>query len=117
MKLVFTRPFLLTFVCILGYLWVVFTIPSIFSPTTKRLGEWYPALFGAVVAAQFISFIGIWHMKRWGVELFLINFFFKTLLHAVAGMLGDGSVIAGIVVSFFFAVPFLGHYKAMDRNL
>ncbi len=117
MKVVHIRPLLLTLICILGYVWVVFTIPSIFSPATKRLGEWYPALFGAVVAAQFISLIGVWHMKRWGVELFLVNFFFKTLLHAISGMISDGGVIFGIILSVFFSVFFLVHYRTMDRNL
>lgn len=108
---------ILSILCIVGYIWVVLTIPTLFSPDTKRLGEWYPALFGAVVAFQFIAFIGIWHMKRWGVELFLGNFFFKTILHFLTCMAEDGGVIAGIILTIFFTIPLLKFYRRMDRNL
>lgn len=117
MKVTLKRPVFLTILCIVGYVWVVLTIPSIFSPDTKRLGEWFPALFGAVVAFQFISMIGLWHMKRWGVEMFLFNFFFKTVLHLSAGMLDEGGVILGIIVSLVYVFPLMSYYRQMDRNL
>lgn len=117
MKVQLQRPMIFTILCVVGYSWVVLTIPSIFSPETKRLGEWYPALFGMAVALQFISMIGIWHVKRWGVELFLVNYFFKTTLHAITGMMEDGGVIFGMILSWVYIIPLLRFYRRMDQNL
>lgn len=110
------RPILLTIICVLGYIWIVFTFPGVFSPEVKRLGTWYPALFGLVVAFSFISFIGIWHMKRWGVHLYIATFFFKQILHVLTDKMGISAWI-GVVFSLFFIISFLCYYKRMDVNL
>lgn len=107
------RPVLLTIICIIGYIWVVFSFISVFSPGVKKLGDWYPALFGLVVALTFISFIGIWHMKRWGVNIFIATFFFKQILH----VLTDNVSYVGIALSAIFIIFFLVYYRKMDVNL
>ena len=107
------RPVLLTIVCILGFTWIVFSFPGVFSPSVKKLGDWYPALFGLIVAASFISFIGVWHMKRWGVTLYTSIFFLKQLLLIAI----DDVSYAGIVFSLFFICSMLPFYKRMDVNL
>jgi len=107
------RPVLIRIICILGFIWIVFSFPSVFSPSVKKLGDWYPALFGLIVASSFISYIGVWHMKRWGVQLFAITFFVK---EALLFLVNDISY-PGIVVSAFFLVSMLLFYKRMDLNL
>lgn len=107
------RPVLLTIVCVLGFIWIVFSFPGVFSPSVKKMGDWFPALYGLFVAANFMSFIGIWHMKRWGAALFIINFFVKEMVFILAE---DISYI-GIFFSLFFIVSILFHYKKMDVNL
>jgi len=109
----FKRPVLLTIVCILGFIWIVFSFPSVFSPAIKKMGDWYPALFGLIVATSFISYIGLWHMKRWGVQLFLITFFVKETILLVVNDIS----IAGIVASILFVIPMMIFYKRMDLNL
>ena len=74
------RPFVLTIICILGFSWIVVSFPAVFSPSIKKLGDWYPALFGLIVAESFISFIGVWHQKRWGVTLFTTTFIVKEMV-------------------------------------
>lgn len=107
------RPVLLTVVCILGYIWIVFAFPGIFSPSVKKIGDWYPALFGLIVAASFMSFVGVWHMKRWGAELYVSTFFLKQIL---LYLIDDISYV-GIVFSLFFITTFVVFYNRMDRNL
>lgn len=107
------RPVLLTVVCILGYIWIVFSLPGVFSPAVKKLGDWYPALFGLLVAASFISYVGVWHMKRWGVNLFIITFFAKEILLI---LINDLSYV-GIALSVFFISTMVVFYKKMDVNL
>ncbi len=107
------RPTLITLVCVLGFSWIVFSFPSVFSPSVKKLGDWYPALFGLLVAASFIAYIGVWHMKRWGVQLYLITFFIKELCLILINDLS----YTGIVFSLFFITTFLFYFKRMDVNL
>jgi len=107
------RPVLLSIVCILGYIWIVFSFPAVFSPSVKKLGDWYPALFGLIVAGTFISYIGVWHMKKWGVQLFAISFFVK---ESMLIFINDVSYV-GIFFSLFFICSMLPFYKRMDANL
>ncbi len=113
MQSTFKRPVLLSIVCILGFIWIVFSFPSVFSPSIKKMGDWYPALFGLIVASSFISYIGLWHMKRWGVQLFLITFFIKETILVVVQDVN----FMGIFFSILFIVPMMVFYKRMDLNL
>ena len=107
------RPKLLTFICVLGFTWIVFSFPAVFSPSVKKLGDWYPALFGLIVAVSFISYIGVWHMKRWGVSLFIIAFFVKEIILI---LINDINYF-GIVFSSLFIIIMVFFYKRMDVNL
>ena len=107
------RPGILTAICIIGYIWIVVTFPGMFSPDVKKTGAWYPALYGIFVAMNFISFIGIWHMKRWGVNLFISTFFIKL----VTNILVDDVNVIGVALSVLFIIPFLIYYRRMDVNL
>ena len=107
------RPRLISIICILGFIWIVFSFPSVFSPSIKKMGDWYPALFGLIVASSFISYIGVWHMKRWGVQLFIITFFMKEILLI---LLEDLSYV-GIAFSLFFLISMLCFYRRIDLNL
>lgn len=110
------RPLLLTIVCVLGYIWIVFSLPGVFSPAIKKLGDWYPALFGLLVAASFISYVGVWHMKRWGVNLFIITFFVKEMILILINDIGFNFYM-GFTFSIFFIITMIVFYKRMDENL
>lgn len=107
------RPKILKIVCILGFIWIVFSFPAVFSPAVKKMGDWFPAIFGLIVAASFISYIGLWHMKQWGARLFIITFFIKQLIL----LLVNDISYAGIVFSALFIIPMLIYYRRMDLNL
>jgi hypothetical protein len=107
------RPKLITIVCVMGFTWIVFSFPAVFSPSVKKLGDWYPALFGLIVALSFIAYIGVWHMKRWGVNLFAITFFIKQILFV---LINDINYV-GISLSFLFIIVMVFYYKRMDVNL
>ena len=107
------RPLLITIICIIGFIWIVFSLPAVFSPLVKKLGDWYPALFGLIVASSFIAYIGVWNMKRWGCSLFIITFFIKEILLV---LINDINYV-GIVVSVFIISVMVAFYKRMDMNL
>lgn len=107
------RPKVISFFCIVGYLMVVLSVPAVFSPAIKRLGDWYPALFGLFVALNFIAYIGIWHLKKWGVLLLTCTFFIEQSATILLDKFGPISCVlsaAAIIVFSFF-------YTRMSDNL
>jgi len=85
----------------------------VFSPFIKRISDWAPAIYGIIIALQFISFIGVWHMKRWGVMLCISAFFAKIIFSVFM----DDISYVGIVLAATFTVFFLIFYKRMDDEL
>ncbi|MDI1355309.1 MAG: hypothetical protein PSX36_10340 [bacterium] len=110
------RPGIITAFCVLGYLSVVITFPQVFSPAVKKLGVFMPALYGILVAANFMSCVGIWYFKQWGVRLYLISFFAKTLFFILTNQIGI-SFYMGLVFSVLFSVFLLRYYSRMNANL
>lgn len=110
------RPAILSVICMLGFAWVLFTFPGVFSPAVKKLGVFAPAVYGAIIAATFISFIGIWHMKRWGAELYVLAFCTK-ILYFVFTHTFEWTSVLGILFSIWFITTFAVFYKRMDLNL
>lgn len=107
------RPLLLTILCWSGIVWSLLNFVLVFSPVIKKIGIWAPAIYGLVVALQFISFIGVFHMKRWGVLLFVTSFFAK-LLFTISN--NDVSYY-GIGAAVIFTIILLVFYPKMSGEL
>lgn len=110
------RPKIISAICIIGYISVIITFPTVFSPSIKKIGDLVPALYGFIVACNFMAFIGLWHMKQWGVQLYLFTFFIKTTFFIIINDLGAGT-IAGIISAVIFSGILLYFYPKMDVNL
>lgn len=110
------RPGILTVLCVLGYLSVVFTFPQVFSPGVKKLGLFVPALYGVLVSATFIACVGIWYFKRWGAELYAASFLARTLFFILTDQLGF-TFYLGIVFALVFLFFLLRYYKRMSADL
>jgi len=107
------RPKLITIICVIGFVWVVISLPGVFAPSVKKINDWMPALLGAIRASMFIAFIGVWYMKQWGVRLFISIFFVKEIIF----LLIDDTNFLSVVLSIFFIICMLIFYKRMDPNL
>lgn len=110
------RPRIINIICILGYLSVLVAFPQVFSPSIKKLGLMVPALYGILVAAQFISCVGIWYYKQWGVQLYIMTFFAKTLFFMLSDQVGF-TFYFGIALSICFTIILMRHYPRMNPNL
>ena len=99
--------------CIIGYLWALVGLAIIISPTIKKFGTWMPALFGVFISLKFISYVGVWHMKKWGVELMILAYAFEIAL----GFSLDYLSITNIVLAILSLSLFIPYYKRMDANL
>jgi hypothetical protein len=111
-----SRPRIITFICIIGYLSVVFTFPQVFSPAIKKLGVLMPAIYGILVAAFFIACVGIWYFKQWGVQLYLTVFFAKVLFNLYINESGPGFAI-NTALTLVFSLILLRFYRRMSPNL
>lgn len=109
----YTRPKSITVVCVLGFLLVIFGMPAVFSPDTRKLGDFFPALYGALISLRFIAYIGLWHYKRWGVEMLLTTFVAQIIVDLIFTEISPVSIVyhVGIFIFLFF------HYRKMDSNL
>jgi hypothetical protein len=110
------RPKIISIICIAGFISIFFSFLAVFSPWAKKMGDLVPAIYGIIVAAGFMSFIGLWNMKRWGVELFFIVFFVKTLFFVLLNDLGAGTIFS-IVSSVLYSIALIRFYPKMDVNL
>ena len=109
------RPVLIIILCSIGWLMVVLNFMDAFSPAVKKLGQFYPALYSLVTCLQFIAFVGIWYMKRWGVELFVASFFAELILFLIMNTLSYTGLT--FILSVIFIIVLLFYYLRMDRNL
>jgi len=64
---------------------------------------------------QFISLVGIWYMKRWGVELFVVSFFAKDILSICMDDFSFGGL--SFIISVILIIVLLFYYRNMDKNL
>jgi len=110
------RPTLITIITVLGFLSILVAFPQVFSPSVKKLGMFMPALYGLLVAFNFIAYVGVWYMKKWGAELFAMVFFAKTIFFITTDRMGVGFWISTVFQTAFMVV-FLLHYAKMSKNL
>ncbi|WP_317899838.1 hypothetical protein [Aurantibacillus circumpalustris] len=110
------RPRIISIICIIGYLAVLITFPQVFSPPIKKLGMFMPALFGILISAQFIACVGVWYYKQWGVQMYLLAFFAKTIFFLTTQQTGFSFYFGGLI-SLVSIILLLRHYPKMNPNL
>ncbi len=110
------RPRIISIICYLGFAALAFSFLAVFSPWVKKLGDFIPVIYGLIVAGGFMSFVGLWYMKKWGVELFIGIFFVKTVFLILINDLGPGTIFS-IASSLLYIIPLVIFYPKMDANL
>ncbi|MFI5148994.1 MAG: hypothetical protein ACHQRM_04625 [Bacteroidia bacterium] len=113
MSKTYHRPKILTVLSIKGIAWSLVSFLFVFAPSVKKVGVWFPALLGLIVAARFISMIGIWHMKKWGVILFFLSVIAKISSAILLNQLTMVEIILSLIQIFFL----LFFFNRMDDNL
>lgn len=110
------RPKIVSYIAYARIVATVFSLFLIFAPSIKRLGDFVPMGLGILLTLQFISSIGLLHMKRWGVHLLIITASAKILFQGGLGIIGfnQGASFAFSVI-YTFILAF--HYRKMDVNL
>ena len=110
------RPKTISIITITAIILVLLAFPMLFTPSIKRMGDFIPMILGIIITLQFISLIGIWHMKQWGVQVFIIMFCVRVITFMLLDIYGF-RFFFNIFYSFLFIIFFLIHYRKMDTNL
>ncbi len=116
MQAKFKRPFIISLICSLGFAGAFFSFIYVFSPGLKKAHELLPAFVGLVVALRFISFVGVWYMKKWGVELFALTYFIFLLLNIFLDEAYSVNYF-GLIFSTWFLIHLPFYYKKMTGDL
>ena len=107
------RPTILTVICIIAFAYAVLGFPTIFSPFIKKQGDFFPAFTGILISFEFISIVGVWYMKKWGVRIY----FLTALLNQSLLIYIDNWAVYKMVLPIVFIGLATFFYKKTDNNL
>lgn len=110
------RPKLITYLCALLITGIVFSFPKILFPSIRSRGDLVPMIYGLIITLRFIATIGIWHMKKWGVQFFIATFFMNLIFEICLDM-ADPMLFVFSIINITFIILFLLQYKRMSDNL
>ncbi|MBA4241709.1 MAG: hypothetical protein C0448_13365 [Sphingobacteriaceae bacterium] len=110
------RPKSISIITVTAIVLVLLAFPMLFTPSIKRMGDFVPMVLGIIITLQFVSLIGIWHMKQWGVQLFIIMFCVRVMTFMFLDLY-TFRFFFNILYSVVFIIFFLIHYRKMDTNL
>lgn len=110
------RPKTISVISVIAIILILLSFPMLFMPSVKHMGDFVPMILGIIITLQFVSVIGVWHMKRWGVILFIIMFSIRVVTFMYLDMLGFRFYF-NILYSLIFIVIFLRYLGRMDTNL
>jgi len=110
------RPRIVSILCVIGFIFCSGQIITISAPSIRNVAIWYPIIYGMIVSLRFISLVGVWHMKKWGAELFTYATIVKIIIQVLLNdftTVGKGDAFFSVMMSVVFMV----FYKRMGRNL
>jgi hypothetical protein len=110
------RPIVISIFAVTGFIISACQIVLISYPGIRDIASWYPIVYGLLTALRFMSLVGVWHMKKWGAEVFLYALLAKISIQVAVNDLTMLAVF-DTILSVIFAVVFMLYYRRMDRNL
>jgi hypothetical protein len=110
---VIKRPTILTVLCIISFAYAVLGFPTIFSPFIKKQGDFFPAFTGILISLEFISVVGVWYMKKWGLSIYLLT----AMLNQSLLIYIDNWAMYKLALPMLFIIVTVFFYKQMDDNL
>ena len=95
------RPKIISILGVIGFIFSAGQIIAISAPDIRAVASWYPILYGSIISLRFISIVGVWHMKKWGAELFAYITLFKIIVQTLVDDFGMfGKIDAFVSVAF-----------------
>jgi len=116
MKEINKRPGIIAVICILGFIFILCGFPIVFSHSTRKMGVWFPALFGSMLALKFISMVGIWHLKKWGPKFYILIVGLSLIIKVLLGVDGFSDGFTGFYAIIVMIICMV-YYPRMTRGL
>jgi uncharacterized membrane protein (DUF2068 family) len=110
------RPIAISILGVIGFIFSAAQIITISAPGIRNVADWYPIVYGTIIALRFISIVGVWHMKKWGAELFAYITLTKIMVQVLVGDFGAGAGI-DTFFSVAFSIVFICFIRRMGRDL
>lgn len=87
------RNSLVTVLCAVGFVCAVCSVPMVFSEGARVVGDWYQVSLGWLLAASLLGVAGMWHMRRFGVYVYVAAAVVGQLLLMYVGGWGFSDVV------------------------
>ena len=68
------------------------------SPFLASFAAWYPPFFFFVSLISFVSFVGMWMMKKWGVYTYTVLFALAQIVLLSQGLWDGRSIIIPVII-------------------
>jgi hypothetical protein len=98
-----SRPVIITVLCVVMLVGVIFTIPIVFSQSARDIGAWYPPLLACSAVVGFVCAIGIWKMRKWAIYAYTAFF---VVVQIILLAIGHWSISALVIPGIFIAIMF-----------
>lgn len=92
------RPKEITRACIFGFVTTPICMLLAFLPITQSIGTWYPPFLFFVSLFSFLSFFGMWMMKKWGVYTYTFLFALVQVVLLGQGVWNFSSIIIPVII-------------------
>lgn len=98
------RPWIITAICIMGFLGALLAIPMMSSDIAQQRGTWFPPYLAFTIVIGLICMVGLWTMKKWGIITYAVFVGINQIvLIAIGGWNIFSLIIPGIVVVIGFS--------------
>src|SRR5215471_21207352 len=98
-----SRPAIITTLCVVMFVGVVFIVAIIFSQSVRDIGAWYPPLLAFSAVVGFVCMIGLWKMRKWAVYGYTAFYVVNQVVLLATGL---WSISALVIPGIFIAVMF-----------
>ncbi len=102
------RPVIITVICIIGFIGLLFVVPIIFSEIAKSVGAWYPPYLVFSTIIGLVCMIGLWMMKKWSIIAYTL---FVVINQVVMITFGVWNIFALIIPGIVIVIGFLNYKK------
>jgi hypothetical protein len=99
-----SRPVIITALCVVMFVGVVFSVAIIFSQSARDIGAWYPPLLAFSAVVGFVCMIGLWKMRKWAVYAYTAFFVVNQGVLLATGLWNISALaIPGIFILIMFS--------------
>jgi hypothetical protein len=99
-----SRSGIITALCVLMFVGVLFTVPIIFSQIARDIGAWYPPLLAFSAVVGIVCMVGLWNMRKWPVYAYTAFCGVNQVILLATGLWSISAIaLPGIFIAIMFS--------------